>query len=100
MELLLFPLRSTREGRRPGEFPVGHVAWDGQSVTIDCPDREVAARLDQLFRQPLRIRDSRGGAELIMAHGWAVLEPGTEQHFHACVARLHRLGLVPGPQSG
>ncbi|MEW6277522.1 MAG: hypothetical protein AB1758_02785 [Candidatus Eremiobacterota bacterium] len=45
----------------------------------------------------MRVRSPRGGgAELVLAHAWVTLEPGSEEHFRACLARLHRLGFVPG----
>lgn len=94
--MILFPLRPVAGGRKPGEFPVGSVHFDGQEVKIDCPDRELRARLQELFFQPLRIRIARGDGEQVLAHGWEVLEPGTEAHYAACVARLHTFGLVPG----
>lgn len=94
--MVLYPLRPVGGSRKPGEFPVGSVHFDGTEVRIDCPDRELRARLDQLFGQPIRIRAPRGEAEQVLAHAWETLEPGTEAHFAACLARLHQFGLAPG----
>ncbi|GMU52792.1 MAG: hypothetical protein AMXMBFR33_19380 [Candidatus Xenobia bacterium] len=94
--MVLYPLRSSNEGRKAGEFPVGQIHFDGQTVSIECPDRDLLARLRELFAQPRRVRAVRGDQEQVMAHTWITLEPGTEQHFSACVARLHHFGLVPG----
>ena len=94
--MVLYPLRTVAGGRRAGEFPVGQVHFDGHEVKIDCPDRELNKQLRELFSQPIRVRAPRGDHEEVLAHAWEMLEPGTEPHFAACVARLHQFGLVPG----
>jgi hypothetical protein len=94
--MVLYPLRPVGGSRKPGEFPVGSVYFDGTQVQIDCPDRELRTRLQELFLQPIRVRAARGEQEQVLAHVWETLEPGTEQHFTACVARLHQYGLAPG----
>lgn len=94
--MVLYPLRPVAGGRKPGEFPVGSVHFDGAEVRIDCPDRELRARLQELFLKPVKVRAPRGEPDQVLAHAWETLEPGTEQHFAACVARLHQYGLTPG----
>ena len=94
--MVLYPLRPVGGSRKPGEFPVGSVHFDGTEIKIDCPDRDLRARLTELFANPIRVRAPRGDHEQALAHTWETLEPGSDQHFAACVARLHQFGLVPG----
>lgn len=95
MSRVLYPLRTTREGRQVGEFPVGTVAWSlEEGVVLDCPDRDLFRRLHRHFSGPLLARRGRGSAATVLTHEWQELAPGTEEHFHEALARLHRLGVV------
>lgn len=93
--MILYPLRTTREGRQPGEFPVGTVTWTAaEGVVLECPDRELFATLHRHFSRPLQARRALGSPASVLTHEWVELAPGTEQHFREALARLHRLGVV------
>ena len=101
MNLLLYPLIATRDGRQLGEFPLGGLAWNGsEGVVLDCPDREVSQRLHRHFLSPLSVRRVLGTPTSVLTHEWRELAPGTEEHFQEALARLHRLGLAARPAGG
>lgn len=95
MNRILLPLIATREGRQPGEFPVGTVSWSAaEGVVLECPDRDLFRRLHHHFSSPLPARRARGSVASVLTHEWEELAPGTEEHFREALARLHRLGVV------
>ncbi|MGE0490401.1 MAG: hypothetical protein AB7S38_14425 [Vulcanimicrobiota bacterium] len=92
--MIIYPLVNARDGRKRGEFPVGRLDWDGETVSIDCRDRHYRQALEKLFLNPLRIRIPVGGYETALGHRWAELLPGTDEHFLECLRRVSKLGLV------
>ncbi len=98
MNMLVYPLLPTRDGRQQAEFPVGTLSFGvAEGVVLDCPDREVFRRLHRHFSFPLTVRRGRGASTSVLSHEWEELSPGTEEHFREAVARLHRLGVVARP---
>lgn len=93
--LLLYPLREVAGEVVPGEFPVGAVAYSaGEGVVVDCPDRELAQRLHELFFKPLQVRVCRDAGRSVLAHAWEELSPGTPEHYQEALYRLRQLGVV------
>lgn len=93
--MILYPLRDTRDGRQPGEFPVGTVSWNAaEGIVLEVPDRELFATLHRHFSRPLQARRAQGSPTSVLTHDWVDLAPGTEGHFREALARLHRLGVV------
>lgn len=98
MNLLIYPLLKTRDGRRIGEFPVGSLSWEASTGTVlDCPDRELFRLLHRHFSWPIAVRRAQGGLGTVLVHEWEELPPGSEEHFREAVSRLHRLGLLARP---
>ena len=98
MKQVLYPMRSTREGRKVGEFPVGSVVFRDGQVLVDVPDRKLQSRLEALFGETYRVRRVQGGWETALAHSWEELPPGSERHFDEGLRRLLRLDLTALPE--
>lgn len=92
MQYSIFPLVSTRTGRKLGEFPLGSVSFNEDGLKVDLPDAAVQRRVEALFTNPLRIRRAAGEINMALTYTWEELEPGSEEHFQEAVARLHHLG--------
>ena len=92
MQYSIFPLVSTRTGRKSGEFPLGSVSFSEEGLKVDLPDATIQRRVETLFTSPLRIRRALGEINVALTYTWEDLEPGTEEHFQEAVARLHLLG--------
>lgn len=91
--MILYRLRTTREGRKREEFPAGTLTYrDGQTV-VDVPDKVLSKKIQQLFAESYSVRVVRGTAETYLAHAWVTLEPGSEQHFDEGLRRLVHLEL-------
>lgn len=99
MNYLLYPMRNTKEGRKPGEFHVGTCTFQNGRVALDVPDKKMSIRLQQHFALPLRVRFFDGVADNVMAHGFEELAPGTPEHFEEGLRRLLRLDLMPVPEA-
>jgi hypothetical protein len=92
--MILYRLRSTREGRKRDEFPSGSVEFVDGQVRLDVPDRNLARSIQALLQETFRVREVRGTPETFLGHAWIELSPGSEQHFDEALRHLVRLNLV------
>lgn len=99
MKYVILPVRSTKEGRKRGEFPVGTVHFADSLVHFEVPDRRICERLRKHFSQDFRVRVFRGSGDNIMAHGFESLPAGNERHFDEALRRLLRLDFMAIPES-
>lgn len=97
MKFVLYPLVTTRNGRKVGEFQMGSVAFVEKkgTIDIDCPDTEWSQKLRRFFSSALQVRRTRGNTASILTYEWEELYPGNEEYFTEAVARLHTLGIYP-----
>ena len=95
MNYLLYPLRSLKEGRKQGEFHLGTCTFENGQLVLDVPDKKMTARLRQHFSSPLRVRVFDGQGEVVMAHRFQELAPGTQEHFEEGLRRLLRVDILP-----
>jgi len=92
--MILYRLRSTREGRKRDEFPSGEIFFDENGLRLDVPDRTLSKSISKHFQENFRVRAVRGTTETFLSHAWISLEPGSEQHFDEGLRQLVRLNLV------
>lgn len=92
--MILYRLRSTREGRKRDEFPSGSIHFREGRLELDVPDRNLARSILKHMGESYRVREVRGSPETFLGHAWITLFPGTEQHFDEAVRQLVRLNLV------
>ena len=92
--MILYRLRSTREGRKRDEFPSGEIFFDENGLRLDMPDRNLAKTIHKHFQECFRVRAVRGTLETFLGHAWISLEPGSEQHFDEGLRQLVHLNLV------
>ncbi|MBT9586317.1 hypothetical protein IV102_23445 [bacterium] len=92
--MILYRLRSTREGRKRDEFPSGSITFEEGQVRLDVPDRNLAKSIVALFQENFRVREMRGSLDTFLGHAWVVLRPGSEQHYDEGLRHLVRLNLV------
>jgi len=92
--MILYRLRSTREGRKRDEFPSGTIDFVEGQVQLDVPDKELARAIHKLLQESFRVRAVRGSTETFLGHAWITLEPGSEQHFDEALRHLVRLNLM------
>ncbi|MBS2034939.1 hypothetical protein JST97_08120 [bacterium] len=92
--MILYRLRSTREGRKRDEFPSGEIHYENGSVILDVPDRALAKSIQKHFQESFRVRAVRGSLETFLGHTWIDLHPGSEQHFDEGLRQLVHLNLI------
>jgi len=92
--IVLYRLRTTKEGRKREEFPAGSLDFQEGKLVLEVPDRTLAKNITRLFEETYQVRVVRGSAETFLGHAWQNLEPGSEQHFDEGLRRLVRLNLV------
>lgn len=92
--MILYRLRSTREGRKRDEFPSGEIFYEAGGMRLDVPDRNLAKSIQKHFQESFRVRAVRGTLDTFLGHAWIELEPGSEQHFDEGLRQLVRLNLV------
>ncbi len=92
--MILYRLRTTREGRKRDEFPSGHIFFEEGQVRLDVPDRPLAKSIRTHMLESFRVRAVRGSTDTFLSHTWVTLEPGSEQHFDEAIRQLVRLNLV------
>lgn len=98
MKWWIYPLRPTRQGRKPGEFPVGSIGWaPGLGLDLEVPDPGLAAWLREHLGRPLQVRQCLGSPGQGWGHRWIALAPGGEEHLQEALRRLHRVGFVAVP---
>jgi hypothetical protein len=91
--MILYRLRTTREGRKREEFPAGTLTFEDGKTVVDVYDKVLRAKIQQLFAEQYRVRVVRGTPDTYLAHAWITLEPGSEQHFDEGLRRLVHLEL-------
>lgn len=92
--MILYRLRSTREGRKRDEFPSGEIHYENGSVRVDVPDRNLAKSVQKHFQESFRVRAVRGSLDTFLGHAWVDLHPGSEQHFDEGLRQLVHLNLI------
>lgn len=92
--IVLYRLRTTKEGRKREEFPAGSLDFQDGKLLLEVPDRALAKSITRLFDEAYQVRVVRGSTETFLSHAWKTLEPGSEQHFDEGLRRLVRLNLV------
>ena len=93
MKLVVFPLRSGKEGRKRGEYALGTMENGPSDIAFDIPNRNTLSRLRKHFSETYKIRVF-AGAEGLMAHRFEELAPATEGHFEEGLRRLVHIDMI------
>ena len=78
--MILYRLRSTREGRKRDEFPSGEIFYEAGGMRLDVPDRNLAKSIQKHFQESFRVRAVRGTPDTFLGHAWIELEPVSYTH--------------------
>lgn len=91
--MILYRLRTTREGRKRDEFPSGEIYYKDGAIHLEVADRNLAKTIQSHFQQCFKVRAVRGSQETFLGHTWLELSPGSEHHFDEGIRQLVHLNL-------
>lgn len=95
MAWAVFSLIKGRNGRSASRFSVATISTDPEGkVVIDCPNREMRARLEEHFSSAVQVRVPVAKPPHFFSYGWQQLQPGEDRHLREKLYRLHWLDLV------
>lgn len=93
MEIHIYELAHTQSGKIPGDTFLATVGLLNDGVKIECYDRELKKKLEEIFSFPIIKRNPAGMESGVISHINEAVMPFTEEFFEEIVYILFKYDL-------
>jgi hypothetical protein len=93
MQIDIFALKNTPEGKKQGDEFLAQVTLTEQGVRVETYDIKLKEKLEEIFSSQLLVHIPSGDTNTLLTHSYEIIQPFTEEFFEEVILTLFRHDL-------
>jgi hypothetical protein len=93
MQIDIYDLNNTPEGKKQGDVFLAQVTLTDEGVRVETYDKKLKEKLEDIFSSQLLVRKPTGNIATLITHHYEIAQPFTEEFFEIISLSLFRHNL-------